>query len=52
MTIAEFYIVSGWRLWLARLFGERIERNEEGYIFVAHWWRGKLYVEEFRPDAT
>lgn len=43
-----------WEIWAARLFGERIERQDSGYTLVGYSWRRKLYITEWRqpPDPT
>jgi hypothetical protein len=35
-----------WKLWAAKLFGERIVGADADYEVVGYMWRGKMYVTD------
>lgn len=35
---------------LAKLFGQRMQANDEGHTLIGYHWRDKLYVTEIYKD--
>lgn len=41
------FTASGWELFRAKLFGEKIEDRSGPWVMRAYYWRGKLYVTNY-----
>lgn len=39
---------SRWRVWIARLFGTRVESRDGTSLIVGYQWRGRLYLTDYK----
>lgn len=40
-------VASRWTIWLAKIFGKRIEGQDGRHKAIMYQWRGKTYLTDF-----